>query len=189
MTMSARARQYRGRIAPSPTGYLHAGHARTFWVAQRRAKERGGALILRNDDLDGPRCKPEFVEAMIEDLRWFGFQWTEGPDAGGPHAPYSQSQRHALYAKALEQLKQQGAVYPCSCSRQDVLRAQTAPHAADDEPIYPGTCRPDRNPPSANAQRVSWRFRVPDGEVVRFDDLNFGPQQFEAGKDFGDFVV
>ena len=96
---------YRGRLAPSPTGYLHLGHARTFWVAQERARANGGTLVLRNEDLDRTRCKPEFVSAMIEDLRWFGFEWQEGPDCGGPFAPYNQSERIQFYRAALEKLR------------------------------------------------------------------------------------
>src|SRR5215831_7395368 len=94
---------YRGRLAPSPTGYLHLGHARTFWTAQERCKSHSGTLVLRNEDLDRARCRPEFESAMIADLRWFGFEWQEGPDCGGPHAPYNQSERYALYrAKSCE---------------------------------------------------------------------------------------
>ena len=85
------AQIYRGRLAPSPTGYLHVGHARTFWIAYERARAAGGVLVLRNEDLDPQRSKPEYVRAFIEDLRWFGISWQEGPDVGGPHAPYSQS--------------------------------------------------------------------------------------------------
>ena len=132
---------YRGRLAPSPTGYLHLGHARTFWVAQERAKAGHGTLILRNEDLDQSRSRPEFVTAMLEDLRWFGLDWSEGPDIGGPFAPYSQSERQNFYEGAFERLKSSGAIYPCTCSRQDVLRAAAAPHPGEDEPIYPGTCR------------------------------------------------
>lgn len=182
---------YRGRIAPSPTGYLHLGHARTFWAAQQRARECGGTVILRNEDLDRERCKPEFVAAMFEDLRWFGFEWTEGPDVGGPFAPYSQSERMPLYRETLNRLIVLGAVYPCTCSRKDIQSAANAPHAVDDEAIYPGTCR-DRRPSTINPQpstKFSWRFRVPGGETIAFVDGNLGPQQFVAGKDFGDFVV
>src|SRR6476469_8958210 len=93
---------YRGRLAPSPTGYLHLGHARTFWIAQQRAEAAGGALILRNDDLDRDRCRPEFVAAMYEDLRWFGLRWSEGPDLGGPWAPYNQSERLPHYIVAFQ---------------------------------------------------------------------------------------
>src|SRR6516164_191382 len=88
---------YRGRLAPSPTGYLHLGHARTFWTAQERARAAGGVLVLRCEDLDRARCKPEFASAMLEDLKWFGFQWQEGPDCRGPFGPYRQSERIDQY--------------------------------------------------------------------------------------------
>ena len=179
---------YRGRLAPSPTGLLHLGHARTFWVAQQRAKENGGTLLLRNDDIDSTRFKLEFVSQMIEDLRWFGFEWREGPDCGGPFAPYQQSERFHLYRAALEQLRRGGFVYPCTCSRKDIRDAASAPHVEGEEPVYPGTCRQNRKSEIAN-RKFSWRFRVPDGETILFTDRNFGPQTFVAGKDFGDFVV
>jgi glutamyl-tRNA synthetase len=177
---------YRGRIAPSPTGYLHLGHARTFWTAQERARAHGGKLVLRNEDLDVSRARPEFVRAFIEDLKWFGFTWDEGPDLGGPFAPYNQSERTHLYRAALQTLRERGNVYPCTCSRKDLQSVANAPHAADDEIIYPGTCR---SRPGVGAARVHWRFRVPDGESITFVDGHFGPQSFIAGKDFGDFVV
>jgi glutamyl/glutaminyl-tRNA synthetase len=174
-------------LAPSPTGLLHLGHARTFWTAQERALAAGGRLVLRNEDLDAGRVRPEFVGAMLEDLRWFGFRWQEGPDCGGPFGPYSQSERRRCYETNFATLQTKGFVYPCSCSRQDVLRALQAPHAADDEPVYPGTCRAGPANPAASV--FNWRFRVPDGRVVEFDDGQFGPQRFVAGKDFGGFIV
>jgi glutamyl-tRNA synthetase len=182
---------YRGRLAPSPTGHLHLGHARTFWIAQERARVNGGVLVLRNEDLDAQRFKLEFAEAMLEDLKWFGFAWQEGPDCGGPFGPYSQSERMEVYRAALDQLCAGGFIYPCVCSRSDVLRALSAPHQGEDEPVYPGTCRPRTgNPaPEIRQSKVNWRFRVPDGETVSFVDGNFGLQAFVAGKDFGDFVV
>lgn len=182
---------YRGRLAPSPTGYLHLGHAQTFWTAQARARAAGGKLILRNDDLDRDRCRPPFVAAMYEDLRWFGFAWTEGPDVGGPHAPYAQSERTARYRRTLETLQARGCVYPCTCSRKDIQAAVSAPHAGEEEPLYPGTCRPASGiVRSPRADRPpSWRLLVPDGEVIEFVDGCCGPQRFVAGKDFGDFVV
>lgn len=178
---------YRGRLAPSPTGYLHLGHARTFGIAQERAEATRGALILRNDDLDAPRCRAQFVAAMFEDLRWFGLRWSEGPDVGGPHAPYSQSQRMPHYVAAFERLRAGGFIYPCTCSRQDVLRALAAPHHGEEEPVYPGTCR-DASPTRERLD-VNWRFRVPDGAVVSFIDGHFGPQHATSGVDFGDFLV
>lgn len=176
---------YRGRLAPSPTGYLHLGHARTFWTAQQRAV--GGELILRNDDLDRARCRSEFVAAMYEDLRWFGFRWSEGPDVGGPHAPYDQSARMPHYFEAFEQLRAGGFIYPCICSRQDVVRSLTAPHPGEDEPLYPGTCRGAS--PTRERAGVNWRFRVPDRETIEFHDGHFGPQSATAGLDFSDFLV
>ena len=198
---------YRGRLAPSPTGLLHIGHARTFRIAAQRARERGGQLILRNEDLDQQRCRPEFVQAMFEDLRWLGITWHEGPDCGGPFVAYTQSERRNWYLEAWKKLSQLGVIYPCTCSRKDVALAAGAPNEGDDEPLYPGTCRPResgspvmrRQPPrpsgAGEAERivlpagVHWRFRVPDGEEIVFHDLHLGPQRLVAGKDFGDFIV
>ncbi len=182
---------YRGRLAPSPTGYLHLGHARTFWVAHQRARASAGKLVFRNEDLDSQRCKLEFVQAMYEDLRWLGLDWDEGPDVGGPFAPYSQSPRRSVYLDCWRRLRDQGFIYPCSCSRKDLGRALLAPHEDDDEIPYPGTCREKLSTASCwdAPTGTSWRFNVPDGEAVAFDDLNFGRQQFVAGTDFSDFLV
>jgi len=135
-------KRYRGRLAPSPTGLLHLGHARTFWTAARRAAEHHGQLIFRNEDLDSQRCRPEFVHAMIEDLRWLGIEWVEGPDCGGPVGPYTQSERQGHYLQAWSTLRDLGMIYPCTCSRKDVAQAAGAPNDLDDEPVYPGRCRP-----------------------------------------------
>lgn len=188
---------YRGRLAPSPTGYLHLGHARTFWTAHERARAACGVLVLRNEDLDPARSRAEFAAAMVEDLHWLGIEWQEGPDVGGPHAPYAQSARRLLYFKAWSRLVEYGYVYPCTCSRSDIARAAEAPHegaqrAPDDEPHYPGTCRPRTGFPTreqATPAELNWRFRVPDGEEIVFEDLKQGRQSFVAGRDFGDFVV
>jgi glutamyl/glutaminyl-tRNA synthetase len=180
--------RYRGRLAPSPTGYLHLGHARTFWTAQERTRANNGTLVLRNDDLDAARFKLEFVDAMIEDLKWFGFEWQEGPDCGGPFGPFNQSERREFYRAEFDKLRDGGFLYPCTCSRKDIRLAASAPHAEDDELIYPGTCRHRRESDIAH-RKCSWRFRVPEGETIAFADGGFGPRQFVAGKDFGDFVV
>ena len=177
---------YRGRLAPSPTGYLHLGHAATFWTAFVRARERHGVLIFRNEDLDRPRCRPEFVEAMFEDLRWFGIEWQEGPDVGGSFGPYSQSQRTELYRAAWQSLREGGWIYPCTCSRRELASSASAPHDDNDEPIYPGTCRQRQWDGKGT---VNWRFRVPEGERIDFTDLRLGGQCFTAGADFGDFLV
>ena len=193
--MVPRPSDYRGRLAPSPTGLLHLGHARTFWTAQERARAAGGALVLRNDDLDAARSRADFATAMLADLRWFGFAWQEGPDVGGPFGPYVQSARRDHYLAAFERLRAAGAIFPCTCSRRDVQESAGAPHEAPpgeawtpDEPIYPGTCRS-----SARGDRertgVNWRFQVPDGKTLSFTDGHYGPQTATAGAHFGDFLV
>lgn len=193
--MTSPAPNYRGRLAPSPTGYLHLGHARTFWIAAERARAAGGTLILRNDDLDAVRFRLDFVAAMIEDLRWLGLDWREGPDVGGPCAPYNQSERHAHYRRALEQLHAAGLIFPCTRSRRDVLEAIGAPHegaAPDDEPVYPREFRPPPGaplPPLEAQVSVNWRLRVPDDVALEFIDTRLGPQRAVAGRDFGDFLV
>ena len=187
---------YRGRLAPSPTGYLHLGHARTFWLACARASERGGTLVLRDEDLDLGRSRPEFAAAIFADLRWLGINWQEGPDVGGPFAPYTQSARRPVYLEAWARLVAGGFIYPCACSRRDLALAAAAPHesphAPDDEPLYPGTCRPHAGARPLNATHpagMNWRFRVPDGEEIEFQDMRLGRRVFVAGRDFGDFVV
>ena len=177
---------YRGRLAPSPTGLLHLGHARTFWTAQTRARAAGGQLFLRNDDLDTARCRPEFVTAMREDMQWLGLTWVE--------PMISQSDRIPLYRAALARLHAAGLVYPCSRSRRDVLAAIGAPHDADesDEPLYPAEFRPSPGtslPPLTNPITTNWRLRVPDGEALTFIDHHFGEQRATTGSDFGDFLV
>ena len=180
---------YRGRLAPSPTGYLHLGHARTFWMAQQRALDAGGTLILRNEDLDPERSRPHFVEAMIEDLHWLGLEWQEGPDVGGPFGPYTQSQRVELYRDAWRRLLAGGWLYPCHCSRKDLALAMQAPH--DDEGIYPGTCRPasGRMAVADTSVRCKLAFSRSRGRGRRVRGWALRPQRFMAQKDFGDFLV
>jgi len=182
---------YRGRIAPSPTGLLHLGHACTFWTAYQRALQRAGTLVFRNEDLDPQRSKMEFARAMMDELRWLGIRWQEGPDIGGPFAPYEQSRRRELYLATWRKLRDGGFLYPCTCSRKDLATSAAAPNEGDDELLYPGRCR-DKIGEAGRYESpvgVNWRFRVPDGEATAFDDLRQGPQQFLAGQDFGDFVV
>ena len=156
---------------------------------------------------------------MLEDLRWLGIEWAEGPDCGGPLGPYTQSERRGFYLDAWQKLRDQGAIYPCTCSRKDVAQAAGAPNDLDDEPLYPGTCRPARFGATIGTARlrpfdslragsretaeaavstsavhqeptgVNWRFRVPGGEEICFTDLHLGPQRMVAGLDFGDFIV
>ena len=191
----------RGRIAPTPTGYLHAGHARTFAIAADRA--RGAGLVLRIEDLDGPRCRPEFAAAALEDLRWLGLDWTEGPDVGGPHSPYVQSERADWFLEVWRRLEAAGAIYPSPHSRRDVEEAANAPHdpvstAAHRaptssegvcEPIFPPALRPTHRERATAPGGVPWRFRVPDGRTIAFHDALQGTVCRTAGVDFGDFVV
>jgi glutamyl/glutaminyl-tRNA synthetase len=182
---------YRGRFAPSPTGLMHLGHASTFWTAYQRALELHGTLIFRNEDLDPQRSQSRYTEAMLEDLRWLGIRWQEGPDIGGPFAPYQQSLRRYFYLDAWRKLRDSGAIYPCTCSRKDLALSAAAPNDGDDEAMYPGRCR-DKVHEAANYKApagVNWRFRVPDGEAIRFVDQLRGPQSYIAGTDFGDFVI
>lgn len=176
---------YRGRLAPSPTGLLHLGHAATFRVAQERAQAAGGRLVLRIEDLDRERCRAEFVESLLADLRWAGLAWDEGP--------HWQSERLPVYLAAWRRLAAGGFIYPCRCTRKDLSRALSAPHPEDEnvEPIYPGTCRPARPEPRSESEPgpSNWRFRVPAGEEIAFVDGLHGPQSFRSGQDFGDFLI
>ncbi len=195
--MSGQAPLYRGRIAPTPSGYLHLGHARTFWTAFERAQAAGGVLVFRNEDLDPDRCRPEFASAAIDDLRWLGITWQEGPDIGGPHAPYSQSERLNYYRDIWQRLHAAGAIYPSPHSRKDVQEALVAPHdgepraASDGEPIFPPHLRPplDAGRDVQSPDGVNWRFRVPNGETIAFTDGRLGKIERVAGRDFGDFLV
>ena len=183
---------YRGRIAPTPTGRLHLGHARTFALAHDRARAAGGTLVFRIEDIDYRRCSPEYARAALADLRDLGLDWDEGPDVGGPHAPYEQSRRTPIFLETWRRLRDAGVIYPCRRSRRDVEAALGAPHAEDDaEPIFPPEWRPEpgfgrdfEEPGDWN-----WRFRVPDGETLAFHDARQGHRQFKAGADFGDFVL
>lgn len=179
---------YIGRLAPSPTGLLHLGHAATFFAAYRRAHEHGGKLLLRNEDLDPQRSRPEFVDAMLEDLAWLGIEWQP--------PLLSQSERLPVYRAAFDQLLAAGHIYPCTCSRRELARIALAPHEddphpdaqSDDEPLYNGRCRP-QTPVTTLQPNANYRFRIPDGETIHFLDLNLGPQSFTANKDFGDFLI
>ncbi|MFM9059325.1 MAG: glutamate--tRNA ligase family protein [Planctomycetaceae bacterium] len=124
----------RGRLAPTPTGLLHVGHARTFALAAERAGSAG--LVMRIEDLDRPRCREDFVAAALADLRWLGLDWTEGPDVGGPHGPYRQAERTAWYLDVWRRLEAAGAIYPSPHSRRDVEEAATAPHEGHPHPAF-----------------------------------------------------
>jgi glutamyl-tRNA synthetase len=176
---------------------LHAGHASTFWAAFLRTVEADGRLVLRDEDLDPQRSRPEYAAAMTDDLRWLGIRWNEGPDIGGPYGPYRQSLRRDHYLRVWRGLRAHGVLYPCSCSRKDLADAAQAPHEGPedhdghdghDEAVYGGRCR-GRTSGATDPAGTTWRFRVPDGVAIRFDDQSAGAHSYIAGRDFGDFVV
>jgi glutamyl/glutaminyl-tRNA synthetase len=194
----------RGRLAPTPTGLLHVGHARTFALAADRAGAAG--LVLRIEDLDRQRCRPEFTATAIADLKWLGLSWTEGPEVGGPHAPYMQGERTAWYLDVWRRLEAAAAIYPSPHSRRDVEEAATAPHGDSPRPIlgnergdgaaahpaehiFPPSLRPQGWSRATTPGDVAWRFRVPDGRTIEFTDSLQGVVRRTAGVDFGDFVV
>ena len=180
---------YRGRIAPTPTGYLHAGHAATFAMAAERARKSAGTLILRIEDLDPLRCHEKYASAAIEDLEWLGISWQEGPNVGGPFAPYLQSQRRERYLAVWRQLRDGGYIYPCRRSRKDLSSVALAPH--EEEPVFPTEWRTPCEEALSweSPEGINWRFRVPDGETLAFCDENLGEQRRVASEDFGDFLI
>lgn len=169
----------RGRYAPSPTGRLHLGNARTAVLAWLDVRARGGVFVLRIEDVDFTRARREFEDQIYRDLAWLGLDWDEGPDVGGPFGPYRQSERGDLYAAALARL----AAYPCICTRRE-LRALPVTSATG-EPVYPGTCRQRQIPPDRPA---ALRWRVPPGEVA-FVDRVTGPHAQDVAQNVGDFVL
>jgi glutamyl-tRNA synthetase len=181
-----------GRFAPSPTGPLHLGNARTALLAWLDARARGGRYAMRVEDLDGPRVRPGLEGRILAELRWLGLDWDEGPDVGGPVGPYRQSERTEGYAAALDRLRESRAAYPCFCSRAEIALVSQAPHGPSDEgPRYPGTCRelPAEEVRARSARRKpAWRLRVPDGEIA-FEDVVHGPQRFDVAATVGDFVL
>jgi len=178
-----------GRLAPSPTGGLHLGHARTFLVAWLATRSRGGRVIYRVEDLDAGRVRVDSIREAMLDLAWLGLDWDHGPDRGGPAAPYVQSDRQGLYEDALNRLKSQEFVYPCTCTRADIERAASAPHPEDEGPTYPGTCS-SRSVADADGLPGSfaWRFRVPPGRLA-WDDRLRGRVELDPARLGGDFVV
>lgn len=181
----------RGRFAPTPSGLLHLGNAGTALLAWLQMRAARGEIVMRMEDLDTPRCKPEWAERALADLRWLGLDWDEGPDVGGPDGPYLQSRRGGRYAEALDKLRREGALYPCYCSRGDLLSVGNAPHGLQSEgPTYPGTCRGLSENERLAREAVkapSLRFALPDRPVA-FTDGIAGRMAYPAGSG-GDFVV
>lgn len=174
----------RSRFAPSPTGDLHLGGVWTALAA--RAIAAAGAFVLRVEDLDPPRVVAGSAARILDDLRWLGFAWDEGPDVGGPYAPYAQSARAHLYRAAIDTLAARGLTYPCDCSRAEIARVASAPHAGE-ELVYPGTCR-DRDPARAFKRQPAIRLRVPEGRVAFVDGV-VGEVAQDVVREVGDFVL
>jgi glutamyl-tRNA synthetase len=182
----------RGRFAPTPSGELHLGGARTALLAWLQVRQTGGAWVLRIEDLDQSRAVPGAEARIVEDLRWLGFDWDEGPDTGGPFAPYRQSERTALFDEVVERLLREERAFLCYCSRAEVARVSQAPHNALDEgPRYPGTCRTLTRAQKSERSRhrpASVRLRVDEGTVEFVDGLH-GHQSEDVAKQVGDFVL
>ena len=181
----------RGRFAPSPSGRMHLGNLFCALLSYLSVKSRGGEWILRIEDLDTARCRPDYARQVEEDLRWLGLAWDEGGSAGGPDAPYFQSQRTALYEAALARLRGMGLVYPCFCTRAQ-LHAASAPHREDGLTVYPGTCRgltpEDIARREAAGRKGALRLRVPE-ETVTFTDGHLGELTEYLPTDCGDFLL
>ena len=180
------------RFAPSPTGYLHLGNIRTALFNALLARRWGGQFVLRIEDTDRERSRLEYVAALLEDLRWLGLDWDEGPEVGGPHGPYAQSERAAIYAEYYHRLDQAGHVYPCFCTPAELALSRKAQRAAGQPPRYAGTCarlsEAERQQRWDRGLQATLRYRVPLGLTVEFDDLVRGPQRF-LSDDIGDFVI
>ncbi len=182
----------RFRFAPSPTGALHIGNARTALFSFLWARRLGGHFILRIEDTDRGRYDPESESALLDDLHWLGLDWDEGPDRGGPFGPYRQSERAGLYARALEELVARDRAYPCFCTPEDLARRRAEDLARGRPPRYDGRCR--LLPPEEVRRRLeegalaAWRFRLVEGPPLVFDDLVYGPHSV-ARSLLDDFVL
>ncbi len=180
------------RFAPSPTGYLHLGNVRTALFNALLARRWGGRFLLRIEDTDRDRCHPEYVAALLEDLRWLGLDWREGPEVGGTQGPYAQSERSAIYADYYRRLEATGQTYPCFCTPTELALSRKAQRAAGRPPRYAGTCArlstAERQARLERGLQPTLRFQVPAGRTVEFTDRVRGLRRF-ASDDIGDFVI
>lgn len=194
----------RGRFAPTPSGFLHIGNALTALLAWLQMRAVGGQFLLRIEDVDEGRSRQEFARQMVDELRWLGIDWDEGPDVGGPVGPYEQRARTSLYAAAFRELERNGYLYPCFCSRADLAQVAATMNVSFAEPVYPGTCRQltkaqrskllAQKSPSMRFSFAASDMGVSDtgasdiGSMVRFLDLVQGSQAVSPSS-LGDFVV
>jgi len=181
----------RGRFAPSPSGEMHLGNAWTALLAWLQVRSAAGSLVLRIEDLDPDRSRPQFSRQLLEDLSWLGLEWDEGPDTGGNKGPYCQNERRLFYTEALDSLKRKGRLYPCYCTREEIREASLAPHEPEVGRIYPGTCRQlsdaQRREREASGRQPAWRLEVPTQEIG-FSDLCQG-EVSQNLSEAGDFVL
>ena len=182
--------RYRGRLAPTPSGYLHEGHIQTFRTAWKRAEDNKGELLFRMDDLDANRCTSEYKTACIEDMKKMGLDWQEGPDMGGSYGPYEQSKRSDFYAEMLKKLFDMGCIYPCTKTRKEIRSAGLL-DSFGLEFLYPESYRPLEADDSDQDFRfdINWRFRTNWGDHIRFTDIKKAEQSFFIGSDLSDFLV
>ena len=180
----------RGRYAPSPTGAQHLGNARTALAAWARARSEGGAFVLRVEDLDRPRTVPAAVSGNVNELRWLGIDWDEGPDVGGPFGPYRQSRREERYAEALGRLREQGRTFACWLSRKDLRELSSAPHGATAVYGAPERAASARAEATKRAQgkEPAIRLRMP-GTTEAWDDLVAGRCEVDVASEVGDLVL
>ena len=180
------------RFAPSPTGSLHLGNARTAFFSRLWARKSGGRFILRIEDTDAERSERRHLDGLLEDLEWLGLDWDEGPDIGGPSAPYLQSLRGGWYDELYRRLEREELAYPCFCTPEELELSRKLQRAAGKPPRYAGTCRnlsrSQRAARSASRPRPSLRFAVPADVSVEFVDLVHGAQR-TASNDIGDFII
>ena len=180
------------RFAPSPTGSLHLGNARTAFFSYLWARKSGGRFILRIEDTDVERSEPRFRDALMRDLEWLGLDWDEGPDVGGPCAPYVQSERGEWYQGLFRQLESEERAYACFCTPEELELSRKLQRMAGKPPRYAGTCRylsaAERASRIASGSKPTLRFAVPKDVTIEFVDLVHGPQRF-ASNDIGDFII
>ena len=181
---------YRGRLAPTPSGFLHKGHIQTFRKAWERARDAQGSIVLRIDDLDSGRCTNEYYDACIQDIKGMGLEWDEGPDVGGDYGPYVQSLRKEKYLKYVQQLCRKGLIYPCTKTRKEI-RDFGLSNRKGDEFLFPQSFRPGKLSWDINrfSASMNWRFRTSWGQQVLLKDEKVGDKELTVGEDFSDFLV
>src|SRR6202035_2165839 len=180
------------RFAPSPTGSLHLGNARTAFFSHLWARKSGGRFILRIEDTDAERSRPRFRDELMAEMRWLCWDWDEGPDIGGPSAPYSQAERGDFYRALFAQLEVNGQAYPCYCTAEELALSRKVQRMSGKPPRYAGTCRhltaAQRAEREARGLRAALRFAVPIDQIIEFIDTVHGPQRY-ASSDIGDFII